>query len=268
VSFALDTLPECLERESAGSVQPLATPVIVNGRIGRAGDDDAFAFQGRAGERIVAEVVARRLDSPLDSVLTLADVAGADLGLNDDNTDPGAGLTTHHADSYLAVTLPRDDTYVLRIRDTQHRGGPDYAYRLRVGPPMPDFALRIVPSSVNARPGAPTPVTVHALRKDGFDGPIAVSLSDAPDGFTLGGGEVPAGETQAKLTLIAPRRQGGEPVTLHVQGRATIDGREVVRVAVPAEDRMQAFEYRQLVPAQELRVAVSDRGEQRRKRRR
>ncbi len=37
--------------------------------------------------------------------------------------------------------------------------------------------------------------------------------------------------------------------SLRLEGRATIQGREVVRPAVPAEDMMQAFAYRHLVPA-------------------
>jgi hypothetical protein len=38
-----------------------------------------------------------------------------------------------------------------------------------------------------------------------------------------------------------------------------IQGKEVVHLAVPAEDMMQAFAYRHLVPAKELDVAVSGR---------
>jgi hypothetical protein len=45
---------------------------------------------------------------------------------------------------------------------------------------------------------------------------------------------------------------------LCVEGRATIDGREVVQQAVPAEDRMQAFLWRHLVPAQSLEALVFD----------
>jgi hypothetical protein len=41
-----------------------------------------------------------------------------------------------------------------------------------------------------------------------------------------------------------------------LEGRATIQGREVARLAVPAEDMMQAFAYRHLVPASDLKVAV------------
>jgi hypothetical protein len=33
----------------------------------------------------------------------------------------------------------------------QSKGGTEYAYRLRISPPKPDFELRIVPSSINAR---------------------------------------------------------------------------------------------------------------------
>ena len=82
--FALDSLPECLEQEPNDSpehAQPVTLPVIVNGRIDRPGDRDVFRFEGRAGQEIVAEVYARRLDSPLDSVLKLTDSGRAATGL-------------------------------------------------------------------------------------------------------------------------------------------------------------------------------------------
>jgi hypothetical protein len=41
-----------------------------------------------------------------------------------------------------------------------------------------------------------------------------------------------------------------------LEGRATIEGREVARQAIPAEDMMQAFFFRHLVPAIDLKVAV------------
>jgi len=57
-----------------------------------------------------------------------------------------------------------------------------------------------------------------------------------------------------KTTLKETR----QPVNLVVEGRATIDGRDVVREAVPAEDRMQAFLWRHLVPAGEMKALVYD----------
>jgi hypothetical protein len=113
VPFALDTLPECLEREpnnQQAGAQQVTPPIIVNGRIEQPGDWDVFRFEGRAGDKIVAEVYARRLDSPLDSVLKLTDANDQKLMVNDDHEDKGAGLTTHHADSFISATLPADGT--------------------------------------------------------------------------------------------------------------------------------------------------------------
>jgi hypothetical protein len=52
----------------------------------------------------------------------------------------------------------------------------------------------------------------------------------------------------------------GKPISLRLWGRAKIGGREVQRPAVAAEDMMQAFLWRHLVPSQELLVAVMGRG--------
>jgi len=259
VPFAVDALPECLAEKSHGGkshAQRVTLPIIINGRIEKPDDSNVFCFDGKAGDNIVAEVVARRLNSPLDSVLKLTDATGNQIAFNDDNTDRSAGLTTHHADSYLTATLPKDGACLLYISDTQHKGGPEYGYRLRISAPRPDFALRVVPSSLNARAGNTVPATVYALRKDGFSEPIAVRLKDAPPGFKLGSVLIPANTNQVKIALTAPFAPQDEPATLKLEGSATLNGSEVVHAAVPAQDMMQAFEYRHLVPSQELRVAV------------
>jgi hypothetical protein len=262
VPFAVDTLPECLEKEPNNSIaaaQAVTLPIIVNGRIDKPGDWDVFRFKGRAGDTIVAEVHARRLDSPLDSLLKLTDASGKQLACNDDYEDKGAGLDTHYADSYLTATLPADGAFYIHIGDAQHQGGPEYGYRLRVSPPRPDFELRVVPSSVSVRGGASVPLTVYALRRDGFTNEIALALQDAPAGFKLNGAKVPANQDQVRVTLLAPPVPTEKPLSLLMEGRATIQGDEVVRRAVPAEDMMQAFAYRHLVPAKALEVAVSGR---------
>jgi hypothetical protein len=263
VRFAVDTLPESLDQEpndDAPGAQWLELPRIVNGRIDRPGDWDIFRFQGHAGDRLVAEVHARRLGSPLDSVLQLTDAEGRQLALNDDHEDKGSGLTTHHADSRIDATLPSLGTYYLRLGDTQGAGGSAYGYRLRISPPRPDFELRLVPASVSARPGQTVPITVYALRKDGFAEDIALRLKDAPLGFRLSGAWVPAGQDQVRVTLTTPLTALEEPVSLSMEGHAVIDGRGVRRPAVPAEDMTQAFVYRHLVPADDLLVTVTGSG--------
>ncbi len=260
--FAVDTLRECVEKEPNGADAPQAIvlPMIVNGRIGEAGDLDVFGFEGKAGQRVIAEVEARRLDSPVDSALEITDSTGKRLAFNDDHEDKADALHTHHADSLLSITLPADGSYFVRLGDAQHQGGAEFAYRLRISPPRPDFALRLVPSCINASSWRLTPVTVVALRKDGFDGPIALSLKDIPEGLVLLGGLVPAGQDRIRVTFSLAPWAAVEPLPLCLEGRATIDGGEVVRQAVAADDMMQAFAYRHLVPAEDLKIVLADSG--------
>jgi len=176
VPFAVDDLPECLADSANHSVetaQSVTLPVIINGRISHPGESSVFKFAGHAGQLIVAEVIARRLDSPIDSFLWLTDAAGKQLAFNDDFEDKGTGLNTFHADSYLTNTLPAEGTYFIHIRDTQGQGGPEFTYRLRLSEPRPDFALRLVPSSLSLRTGMSLPVTVYALRRTDSPTPSA-----------------------------------------------------------------------------------------------
>jgi hypothetical protein len=260
VPFAVDTLPECLADQSnhaQETAQSVALPIIINGRINHPGEAEVFKFEGRAGENIVAEVMARRLDSPLDSFLRLTDSAGKQLAFNDDFEDKGTGLNTFHADSYLTNTLPADGTYFLHLTDTQGQGGPEFAYRLRISGARPDFALRVVPSSLSLRTGMSVPVTVYALRRDGFTNAINLELKNSPPGFSLSGARIAENQDKAQFTLKAPPQPTEAPVVLAIQGRALINGQPVTHDAAPAEDLMQAFFYRHLVPSKELAVVVN-----------
>ena len=87
VPLAVDDLPEVLEAEpndAATTAQVVTLPVVINGPIQSPGDADHFAFRAEAGQTLALEVQARRLGSPLDSILMLCDAAGAKLAQNDD----------------------------------------------------------------------------------------------------------------------------------------------------------------------------------------
>jgi len=266
IPYAVDTLPECEERESndtSKDAQRIDMPRIVNGRIARAGDVDVFRIEGDAGERIVAEVFARRLNSPLDSLLRLMDASGNVLAWNDDHVRKDKhlhmdriGLITHHADSCLSAELPKKGTYYVQLSDAQHHGSEAHAYRLHLTGPRADFALRVTPSSLHARPGATVPICVYAMRRDGFEGAIEVRVK-APSGFQLQGGQIPAGRNRLRMTLTAPAKAPGRPVALKLEGVARLDGKAIRRPAEAADNVMQAFLYRHLLPAREVLVAVT-----------
>jgi hypothetical protein len=164
-------------------------------------------------------------------------------------------LITHHADSRIQATLPGDGAYYLHLKDAQGKWGNAYAYRLQVAPPRPDFQLRVVPSSLGVRAGTSTPVTVHVLREEGFTNDIELSLKDAPRGFSLGNTRL-SGETNQFQVKVKVAQTAPKSCNLVMVGRALVAGAEIIHSAVPAEDVMQAFIYRHLVPAQEMKVAV------------
>lgn len=266
VYYAVDSLPEVNEVEPNDDIahaKAVPFPCVINGRIDKAGDVDVFRIEGRKGHELVAEVLARRLRSPLDSVVYVMDGAGKVLGWNDDFMEKdgqlylGEGLITHHADSRVRVKLSKDGPVYVKIADAQMHGGPEYAYRLRLSEVWPDFELRVTPSVLNVPQGAHVPLRVHVLRNDGFTGDIRLALEDAPPGFRLSGARIPAGVSQVRATLTIPALAAGGVFSPRLTGTAGEEGQTVTRTAVAADDMMQAFLWRHLVPAGEWLVCVA-----------
>jgi hypothetical protein len=222
---------------------------------------DFFRLKGQGNKPMVFEIFARRLGSPLDSNLTVFDSDGKQIAFNDDHEDPTAGLTTHHADSRVTVKLPPTGECFVRVADTQNQGSYAHAYRLRITPGKPDFDLRVTPSSVNAKAGGSAKLNVHVVRKDGFTGEITLKLKDAPDYVQLNNAKVPAGKDIAEIYLNVGSSTGGKPVTLALQGTAEVEGHTLVEDVAPAEDMMQAFIYRHLVPVDAFVLVVPASGE-------
>ena len=217
VPFALGTLPECLDKEpnnDPSKAQKVKLPIIVNGRMDQPDDWDVFEVEGRTGETIVAEVHARRLDSPVDSFLKVTDASGKVLAFNDEHHDAASGLNTHHADSYLIVKLPADGKYFVHMGETTRKGGKEYGYRLRISPPRPDFELRVVPPNISIVGKSSAAVSVYALRKDGFDGPIKLSFKDLPEGLTSKPVTLAAKKHVTRLSVKTTLKSMDEPVSV------------------------------------------------------
>lgn len=261
IPFALDRLPSRPEQEpndNPKAAQSVTLPLIIDGRIDHPGDSDVFRFQGNSNNTVVVATTARRLDSPLDSLLRITDAKRNLLAFNDDHEDLAAGTTTHQADSWLALKLPVTGDYYVWINDIAQKGGKDFIYRLRIGPPQPDFELRVAPSSITVRTRSRSTLAVYAQRKDGFNGPITVKLQDSPAGFSANPAIIPAGKNMVRITVQAPPESADKPVQLNVSGSATLPTGTLSHLAVPAEDQMQAFLWRQLVPARQLLASVYD----------
>ena len=194
-------------------------------------------------------------------MLRLTDSKGNVIAWNDDAKQINLGMLTHHADSKLTVRLPNEGTYYIHLSDTQNQGGEEYGYRLRISRPIPDFSLSATPSSITVRKGCTVPVTVHAVRKDGFDGAIDIILKDAPKGFKLTGATIPPGCNSVRMTLTAPSDVKNTLFQIRLQGRSKLDRRVVIRNVTPGEAMTQAFITHHIVPSQQMMVYVGGWGD-------
>ena len=260
VSLYVDRSTEHFDQEPNNTregAQEIPEFAVINGRIDEPGDVDVYRFEGSG--RLAVRVMARRAGSPVDSVLTVWDEEGRQIAYNDDLEDRSQALLTHHADSSLTVTLPKSGAYYVQIADAQNNGGSAFVYRMYVTVPQPDFELRVTPSTVIARPGTINPITVYALRSDGFEEDIQLALVDPPSGFVLDGATIPGGVDKLQCTLTVPPQARELPTQLEIEGQATVRGIRRKELAVPAENMMQAFIWYHLVPAEEWNVLINGR---------
>jgi hypothetical protein len=157
--FTLGTFPEVTEEESQPDSLPnrndsietaqpvLFTPVVVNGTL-RGPERDVYRVQGKAGERRVFEVEARRCGSAIDPVLRILDASGRQLARSDDS--PGAGL-----DARLDFTFPKEGSYYVEVTDARFSTQSQNFYRLKMGSYR--YAEGIFP--LGGRRGEQAPVT-------------------------------------------------------------------------------------------------------------
>jgi hypothetical protein len=128
-------------------------------------------------------------------------------------------------DSHLIFEAPEDGEFLVRIRDIRGLQGREYAYRLTLAAPEPDFRLSFDPKNPNIARGGAVPLTVTATRVDGFDGPIDVEVEGLPAGLTAAPARVLAGANTATLILrAAPDARAGGFAHFRVRGRAAIGG--------------------------------------------
>lgn len=139
-------------------------------------------------------------------------------------------------DSRLLFTAPEDGEYTVRLRDVRGWQGEQFAYRLTIREPQPDFALTVNPENPNVPPGAAIPIHVTAFRAEGFTGDIEIALRDLPAGFTATSGVIREGVNTATLLLRAAAEVSPQAsFPLKLEGRATIHGRRIARAPIMQE---------------------------------
>jgi hypothetical protein len=220
----VDDLPEILEDE-AEAASPVALPAVLNGRIGMPGDSDDWPILLRKGEAAELDLRAARLGSWLEARMVVRDAAGKEVA----RSEAPAGARTDPP--LLRFTAPAEGTYLVRVEGRfRSRGGPRYAYRLRIGPPpAPDFRLTLAADTLALGRGAEGRLKIQAERTGGFSEPIHLEVSGLPKGVTVTGTEIPANQGGTELVFKAEATAPIEGAAVTVRGSATVGPRVAAR---------------------------------------
>lgn len=207
-------------------------PLGFNGVIDKDKDADFFRFTAKKGQVFDVNVYARRLRSPLDSVLVIHKGDGAGLASNDDSGGP---------DSYLRFTVPEDGEYCFQVYDHLLRGSPESVYRVEITPVAPALTMSL--PNVGSQPtqerqaivvprGNRFATLVRATRAD-FGGEVVVEAPDLPPGVTMH-----AEPVQPNLDVV--------PVVFEAAPDAPIAGKLVALSGKPADEKVKvAGKFRQ-----------------------
>src|SRR5690606_36448256 len=113
---------------SSGDAESLPpVPVAVSGRLSEPGQRDRYLVPVPAGQKVIAQMVADAIGSPLDAVIDVHTAEGKQLGSNDDS--PGS------VDPRLEFDVPAEvERVVVTVRNLHDEGIPLHVYRLVVQP--------------------------------------------------------------------------------------------------------------------------------------
>lgn len=219
-AFAVNIAEEIVD--AGGNVTPdkaaeLKPGTIINGKTD-ANQYKYYKLALKAGERIVLDCLAERIDSKLDGMLSVLDPTGRELARVRD---------TEGKDPILEFTAPAEAIYLVRLQDAVYGGGPEYFYRLEA---------------------------ISAPQIDAIFPPAGVAGSNGP--FTILGRNLPGGQPVADLTLNgAPLQQVQVniplPADAAAQSRLAFDSR-----AALARATLSGAEYRLPSPQGPSNTAV------------
>lgn len=220
-------LAELLEAEpndTAEAATPATVDAVLNGRIQQPGDVDCWRVEFEQGAAVELDLRAARLNSPLDSVLSVSDAAGRSLAENDD-------FAQAQTDSLLQFTAPATGSYIVSIRDRfPNRGGAAFGYRLHarsVRSLSPDFELTSALDSARVLRGNEFKLKVTAIRKYGFAGEIRVEAAGLPDGVSCEAVTIEKGKSEGTLVFRATPQAPVSLTALRLVGRGADGDRQL-----------------------------------------
>jgi hypothetical protein len=226
VSLALSDVEEALENEpndEAAKANRLAVPGAITARFEKKGDLDNFVFALKKGKRSIIEARTHELGSPTEVYMTLRDAKGTQVQVS--NPMQAARLD---------FTPPADGDYTLQVEHLHLWGGPDEVYRVSVTPFEPGFDLTVALDRFNVRQGGKLSIPILAPRRD-FGGAMEINVL-GPKGIRgqlkiAAGKALPPNQPLGTLVVEVADEVPVGPYALQIQGKATIEGKSVTKMA-------------------------------------
>ncbi|MEW6158289.1 MAG: PPC domain-containing protein [Verrucomicrobiota bacterium] len=226
--FEVSDLTNVREQEPNSAIDQadaVPVPVVINGRIQGEKDYDAFKFTVAKDQRLILEVVAHRYGSSLDALLTLTDARGNVLQRNDD----AAG-----ADARIEQKFAEAGEYVAIVEDLLERQGDNFAYRLTIRPPRPDFSVRYFPDTPRVFRGGHVPIRCELSRLTGFNETVRVTVEDLPSGFFSEALLLtPDGPANGTIVISATPEAPMGTFPLKLVAHTLLNGQKISRPATP-----------------------------------
>ena len=270
-------LVEMAEKEPNNEPQE-AQVVQVNSVINGASDGenvDLFRFAAKAGQRIVLDVDAQKLDSQLDSQLLVLSAAGKQLASSGDY---------HGRDSLIDFLAPADGEYIAVVHDLSFRGGHPYRLTISDRPHVENVFPRAIQRGQLAQVTAfgrnlgGVPAVLGPAGEPQLESASITVAADVPPGefrflehptdhsvlptaatFRLDGQQVrpafPSGESLTAVTLLVAQ----EPVLLELEPNEQAAAAQPI--ALPAVvsgrfDQPRDADWYEIAPSEDGRYAI------------
>lgn len=226
------------------AAQPVTIPCDIAGRIEKRGARHWYGFDAKRGEVWTLEVFADRIGSPVDAFFVLTDAKGKVIVEADDSPDtlsPNQFYTKSDDPGRYRFVVPADGKYRVMVstREAAIQFGVRDQYVLRIAREKSDFRLAVMPAGTHYPDAGTLPkggavlFTVYAFRFDEFDGPIALSAGQLPEGVTCPPQVIGPGQTRGTLVLTADKDAPDWAGFVAVKGTATADGTKLEHSARP-----------------------------------
>jgi len=232
-TFLVGNHPEYLEPTKT----TVAVPVVVNGRIVEPGEIDTWQIQLEEKQKITIDLAAAQLGSPLDAILSVLDVKGKQLAINDDRAKG-------QVDPRLDFTAPNTGVYTIQVKERfASRGGSTFSYRITAAASetKPSFSLTFgaahlnITRAIETRKDNTKPVgpklKINVQRQGGFKGEIQLALNGLPGNVKVFNAKIGANKNSVDLQFFVPPKTKIGVHRLSVKGTGDLGDQNATRAA-------------------------------------